>query len=59
MTAPTPLEVFIMERARASDCMAEVCNLIEYDPDIGRVPEHWRVKGYLMPIFEAVAALPP
>lgn len=31
----------IVRAARAADCVAEACRLVDYDPDIGRVPEHW------------------
>lgn len=54
--SPAFLELFIIEEARKADCLAEVCNLIDYDPDVGRVPEHWRVKPYILQIARAVAA---
>lgn len=49
MTTPiTPLEQRVIDAARQIDSLAEVCDLIDYDPKIGRVPAHWRVKSPLM-----------
>jgi hypothetical protein len=44
----SPLEARIIQVARDNDTLAEVCNFIDYDPDVGSVPGHWRVRW---PVF--------
>ena len=38
------LEVLIVEFARKTDSLSELCDYIEYEPDIGRVSEYWKPK---------------
>ena len=40
----TELEELIVSYAREAGCLAELCVLVDYDPDVGRVPEHWAPK---------------
>jgi hypothetical protein len=63
-TTPTPpalepLEAQIIEFARKNDMLAEVCHFVDYDPDVGRVPEHWRVRYQVMAIARALARPDP
>lgn len=51
----TRLEDRIIELARANGDLAEVCDLVEYYPDLGKVPEHWRVKPYFLRIVKDIA----
>lgn len=37
----TEMEESIVKFARESGQLAELCVLVDYDPSIGRVPEHW------------------
>jgi hypothetical protein len=46
-----------IEAARKTDCLAELCRFSEYDPDVGRVPEHWLPK--YMPFVDALQAAAP
>lgn len=41
----TKLEESIVKFARDTDMLAELCVLVDYDPDIGRVAEH-RIPRY-------------
>lgn len=34
----------IIDVAREIDALAELCDLVDYYTDKGRVPEHWRAK---------------
>jgi hypothetical protein len=36
------LETRYIQAARKVGCLAELCSFSEYDPDVGRVPEHWK-----------------
>ena len=51
----SPLEASIIELAERKDCVAEVCDFIDYHPDYGRVPEHWRVKWQIMMVARHVS----
>lgn len=42
------IEVQIVDFCRKNDCLSELCDLVDYDPDIGRVPEHWVPKLYVL-----------
>jgi hypothetical protein len=44
----TPLERRIVQIAKDRDMLAELCDLIEYDPDIGRVNPYWAPKWSVM-----------
>lgn len=37
----TELEELIVNYAHEAGLLAELCVLADYDPDVGRVPEHW------------------
>jgi hypothetical protein len=39
-----PLEARIIQIARDHNALGDICEFIEYDPDVGRVPGHWRVR---------------
>lgn len=54
---PGPLEAQVIAIARRNGSLAEVCKLVDYYPDVGRVPEHWRVKFEVGELVNAVAAL--
>lgn len=45
----TPLEQRIVKIARERDMLAELCDLIEYHPDIGRIdPPYWSPNVHVM-----------
>ena len=48
----SPLEDRIIEIARQQGMLAEVCDFVEYDPYLGRVPEHWRVKYTVLTVAQ-------
>jgi hypothetical protein len=41
----TELEELIVSYAREASCLAELCVLVDYDPDSGRVLERWVPKA--------------
>ena len=49
------LEARAIAAAAAEDVLAEVCDFVEYDPSIGRVPGHWRVKFPVMAVLKRLA----
>lgn len=51
---PSPLEARVIALARQHDSLAETCHFVEYYPDVGRVPEHWRARGDVMRIVQAI-----
>lgn len=53
MTEISELEARVIALALSGPDVSQVCHLVTYDPDVGRVPEHWRVKPSIMQVFEA------
>jgi hypothetical protein len=39
------IDAKILAYATANDCVAELCHFVDYDPHIGKVPEHWAPVG--------------
>lgn len=54
-TKPWPhdelVQVFV-ELARKHDVQAELCQLRDYDPELGRIPEKWVPNSQYLPFFE-------
>lgn len=44
----TDLEKTIVQFARDSDLLAELCEFVEYDPEIGRVPGYWQPRYHVL-----------
>ena len=38
----------IIDTAREMGALAELCDLVDYYTDTGRVPEHWRAKWHVL-----------
>lgn len=47
---PGELDRLLVEAARKYDCLAEACDLVDYDPENGRVPEHFKPRSWLRQI---------
>lgn len=58
MAAMTPLEHRIVEIARGHGSLAELCEFVEYDPDVGRVPEHFRPRADVLRLVKALQSEP-
>lgn len=50
------IENAIVEFARENDCLPELCNFVDYHPDIGRVQEHWEPKPWVLLLAKRLAA---
>lgn len=53
----TDLEESIVIFARETGQLAELCQLVDYDPDIGRVTEHWIPKVEALTLAKHLMAL--
>lgn len=51
------LEETIVEYAHVHDCLPELCNYVDYDPDVGRVPEHWEPKAWELGLVREILIL--
>lgn len=51
MTEITALERRVVAIAEELGMVAELCYFVEYDPDIGRVPEHFRPRPEVMALI--------
>jgi hypothetical protein len=40
----SPLEQRIIDIARKLGALPDLCRYVDYDPDVGRVPAHWRAR---------------
>lgn len=45
----------ILQFATEAEALPELCNFVDYDPDIGKVPEHWEPKVYVWLVVKHVA----
>lgn len=55
----TELEESVVNFARESGQLAELCVLVDYDPDVGRVPEHWIPRPDVMGLVKHLLASRP
>lgn len=54
----TDTEARILQWAREHDHIAELGEFVGYDPDVGRVSEHWRAHRYVLALVEHMLASP-
>ena len=50
----TALEVKVVEFARKYDALGDLCDYIDYEPDIGRVPEYWKPKPMIVMLVSSM-----
>lgn len=55
----TALEESVVAFASEQGQLAELCVLVDYDPDVGRVPEHWVPRPDVMGLVKHLFAGPP
>lgn len=49
------LERRIIEAARKMGSLPELCDWIEYYPEVGRVDGHWRAKWHVLELVKALS----
>ncbi len=52
----TGLEELIVSYACEVSCLAELCVLVDYCPDSGRVPEHWVPKAEVVSLANHIVS---
>ena len=50
----TELEILVVSFATEHGMLPELCVLVDYDPDIGQVPEYWRPKAEALRLAQHV-----
>jgi hypothetical protein len=50
------LDQLVVEYAIKADCVPEICTYVDYHPDQGRVPEHWRASPTVIGAIKHVLA---
>lgn len=54
MTEISELEAQVVALALDGPDVTQLCHLVDYDPRVGRVDEHWRVRPAVLQVIEAL-----